>query len=213
MGLVTAAMKVRRVMRRLSGVVVLVLAVGLLVPVGTVTAFAGDERPSRVVLADDRRDVWFWDDSPGGETLVGQKRTVDVLRAVAAHRPRVVTSKIRVIDLRRVGRFQEIETRIQTPANSFAVWVQAKRGNWAGRHVLFSFDTGERVRCPGLTHDIDYEVDRVTVSVPRRCLESPIWVRLRLQNSLGRRDGAYFDNPHNDRAWPGTQKTIRLYHP
>lgn len=185
----------------------------LVLPLGTLAAWAGDEPPSRAVLRDTRGDVWFWNDSPGGATLVGKKPTVDVIRAVAAHRPRAVTSLIRVVDLRRVGRFQEFETRIQTRTSSFAVWVQATKSNRAGRHVLFSFDTGERVRCPGLTHDIDYAANRVTVAVPRTCIGTPNWVRLRFQNSLAKDGGAYFDNPHNDKAWAGTGSTVRLYHP
>lgn len=199
--------------RNLVSLAVAACLLPLPLPLGTVAAWAGDEQPTRVVLPDGKGDVWFWNDSPGGETLVGKKSTVDVIRAVAAHRPRVVTSLTRVLDLRRVGRFQEFDTRILTPTNAFAVWVVARKDNRAGRHVLFSFDTGERVRCPGLAHDIGYGTNRVTVSVPRTCIGKPNWVRLSLQNSLGKGDGAFFDNPHNDRAFAGAKRTFRLYHP
>lgn len=199
-------------MRRLIAVVGSVLTVAVLVQGGTVAGWAGDEHPSRVVLTDDSGDVWSWSHTSGESALIGHKPTVDVIRARAAHRPRAVTSMTGVVDLRRVGPFQDHAMRVRTPTRFFAVWVLARKGNWAGRHDLFDLETGERVRCPGLSHDIDYEADRVTVAVPRTCIGTPRWVRLSLQNSLGKPDGTYSDNPHNAAALPGAQGTIRLYH-
>ena len=200
-------------MRRLLIVVVSVLTMALLVPVGTVVAWAGDEQTSRVVLTDARGDVLTDKSESGGPVLAGKKPTVDVIRAMAAHRHRVVTSMTRVIDLRRVGRLQLFSAQIETATDRFALLVRSSKRNWAGWHVLESFNTG-RVRCPGLAHDIDYETNRVTVAVPRRCIAAPNWVRLSLGNGLAGKDGhAYVDNPHNDRPNPPRRGTIRLYQP
>jgi hypothetical protein len=188
------------------------LSVAVLVQGGTVVGWAGDEHPSRVMLTDDRGDVWSWSHTSGESTLIGQKPTVDVIRARAAHRPRAVTSTTRVVELRRVGPFQDHAMRVRTPTGFFAVWVLATKGNWAGQHGLFDLETSERVRCPRLSHNIDYEANRVTVAVPRTCIGTPKWVRLSLQSSLGGRDRTHSDNPHNAAALPGAQGTIRLYH-
>jgi hypothetical protein len=146
-------------------------------------------------------------------TLVGRKNTVDVIRTVAAHRPRVVTSMTRMVDLRRVGRRQGFETKIDTPSGLFIAVIQARKGDWAGQHFLLGYNAPGTVRCPGLTHDLDYEANRVTLTVPRRCIGTPNWVRLSLQNGLDvERGGAYLDNPHNDRAFASRRGTIRLYH-
>ena len=127
--------------------------------------------------------------------------------------PRAVTSMTRIVELRRVGPFQDHAMRVRTPTGFFAVWVLARKGSWAGRHDLFDLETSERVRCPGLSHDIDYEANRVTIAVPRTCIGTPTWVRLSLQNGLDvERGGAYLDNPHNDRAFASRRGTIRLYH-
>lgn len=192
-------------------VVVSVLTVAVLVQGGTVAGWAGEEHSSRVVLTDDRGDVWSWSHVSGESTLIGRKPTVDVIRARAAHRPRAVTSMTRIVDLRRVGPFQDHAMRVRTPTGFFAVWVLARKGSWAGRHDLFDLETSERVRCPGLSHDIDYEANRVTIAVPRTCIGTPTWVRLSLQSSLGKSDGTYSDNPHNAAALPGVQGTIRLH--
>ena len=111
-------------MRRLLIVVVSVLTMALLVPVGTVVAWAGDEQTSRVVLTDARGDVLTDKSESGGPVLAGKKPTVDVIRAMAAHRHRVVTSMTRVIDLRRVGRLQLFDTQIQTSSD------RSRCGSW-----------------------------------------------------------------------------------
>jgi hypothetical protein len=56
------------------------------------------------------------------------------------------------------------------------VTVIAGPGQWAGRTQLTK-GNGNRVRC-ALGHRIDYVADRVTVSIPRKCLGKPRWVRV-----------------------------------
>lgn len=56
------------------------------------------------------------------------------------------------------------------------VSVLAGPGQWAGRTQMTKRN-GKRVRC-ALGSRIDYAIDRVNVSIPRKCLGKPRWVRV-----------------------------------
>ena len=70
------------------------------------------------------------------------------------------------------------------------------------------------VKCPSLGHRIDYDTEQVTMSIPRRCLGRPRWVRVDMSNFMFRGETeADFqeitDNPHS--ADPDSSLTRRLY--
>ncbi|WP_325116771.1 hypothetical protein [Nocardioides sp.] len=94
-----------------------------------------------------------------------------------------------------------------------ALLVSTSPGRFKGRHRLLDGNFAN-VKCPRLSHRIDYVDDRVTMSVPRSCLGRPRWVRVDLANFMFRGETeADFqeitDNPHS----AGTQGrlTRRLY--
>jgi len=62
----------------------------------------------------------------------------------------------------------------------------------------------EIIGCRGLTHEIDYADNVISLRTPRRCLDKPRWVKARIMNMVvveGEEPKKfYFDNPRNDQA-------------
>jgi len=161
-------------------------------------AVAGDERPSRVVLRDGTGDVWAWDLYLAEPPYLSPYRGADVTRAVARHRAGAVVIRMSFADLKRV-RDQTFGATLRTSRDWFEVILKSTHKNRRGHLRLVG-----GVRCPGLSHRIDYAADAVTMRVPRRCLGRPDWVRISMFNDIQVADHYFVDNPHNRRAdWVG----------
>jgi hypothetical protein len=174
---------------------------------------AGQARVSGVTLTDPTGDVWAIGEGESEESQpAGDEPTADVVRAVVKHRRHSLLVRMTFTDLRRVDP-AFYSAVIVTPDKFRGAFVGAEPRRWKGRHILVDgrFDT---VRCAGFEHTIDYAMDRVTMSIPRRCLGSPRWVRVSLDNWMFRGESEetfleISDNPHNTGAESGM--TRRLY--
>ena len=176
-------------------------------------AAAGEARPSRVVLHDAAADVWQVDVRTSEWTEVGALPAADVRKAIVRHTPLAVTVRMRLADLRRVGR-QGFAAGFVTREGILFSRVLAAPGNRAGRYVLRDEPGGTRIPCPGLTHRLDYAEDLVTMRVPRSCIGNPPWVRVNLGNTLVLGDEPprrhLADNPHDASPYSNVG-TRRLY--
>ncbi|MBA2573754.1 MAG: hypothetical protein H0V02_03060 [Nocardioidaceae bacterium] len=163
------------------------------------------------MLRDGTGDVWTARDEDDTYTRAGDKPTVDVTCAVAAHRHARVVARMRFVDLKRVHA-HSFAAFIYTGERTVMALLNAGPGKRAGRHQLIDYNSG-RVKCPELTHDIDYAAERVVMRIPRSCISSPAWVRLSMFNSMYTSTNATFreftDNSHNRRSAAGV--TYRLY--
>lgn len=171
----------------------------------------GADVVTRVVLEDGTGDVWVIGDGDDEYVPAGDKPTVDVTRAVASHRAHSVVVRMHVANLKKAGS-QAFMAVYRTRDAYGLVSVTTGPGTRSGRHLLVD-GRFARIPCDGLTHDVDYEADLVSVRVPRSCLDRPAWVRLGLSNLLfANADGTFqefVDNPHNARSQGGT--TPRLW--
>ena len=99
----------------------------------------------------------------------------------------------------------------------YSAAVLAGPGDWPGQAFFFTSSTpplllrtpalGEGLgegggegegECPGMTHDIDYGADTITISVPRTCLGEPERVRVRsTAQASSEDDESWYDNGHN----------------
>ena len=170
---------------------------------------------SRVVLDDPTGDVWAIGEGENAEPVsAGDVPTADVVRAVVRHGRRNVLVRMTFTNLRRVEP-QDYSAMIVSRRRFGAVFVSAGPRRWKGRHQLVNGNFAT-VKCPGLTHSIDYDTEQVTMSVPRGCLGRPSWVRVDMTNFVFRgKTEADFqeitDNPHS--ADPDSSLTRRLYLP
>jgi hypothetical protein len=66
---------------------------------------------------------------------------------------------------------------------------------------------------PGVSDDIDYAADVVTLRIARSLLDRPAWVRVRLSNQLGLTDGSTFFTDNPSTAGVAAEFTPRLFPP
>jgi hypothetical protein len=167
----------------------------------------------RVDLSDGIADVWSISDTESDRYQpAGSVPTADVTKAVVAHKKASVVVRMSFVDLKPVNR-QAVVAFITTPRRLLFGIATTAPGRRAGRHQLVDYERGN-VRCPGMTHRFDYDADRVSMRIPRNCLNRPRWVKVTVMNSLYKRiDGVFTefsDNPHNATSSPGTTPRLRL---
>jgi hypothetical protein len=104
------------------------------------------------------------------------------------------------VNLRRVEP-QFYSAMIVTSEHYGAVFVSAQPGRWRGRHKLVD-EQFAGVKCPGLSHSIDYDTERVLIHIPRSCIGEPPWLKVGMANYVfrGATDDDFqelTDNPHS----------------
>lgn len=77
------------------------------------------------------------------------------------------------------------------------VSLDAWRGHWAGDSQVYNGKYHE-VRCE-VQHSIDYQVNSMEVSFPRRCASNPRWVEFRVWAQSSGDDGYFVDDALRDR--------------
>jgi hypothetical protein len=160
-----------------------------------------------VVLHDGPGDVWTFSNVTIGYLPAAQP-AADVLRARVTHGSQAVSVRLVFDDLQRVDT-QWYYCDIHTPGLTSRFVIEAEEGLWRGR-ALQQID-GEWVRVPGLSHQIDYGSDVVTLRVSRTLLGRPPWVRVRLRNELGLPDHNTFFTDNPTTAGPTARFTARLH--
>ena len=152
-------------------------------------------------LPDGQGDVWTFSDTTTGYEQA-DRPAADVLRARLVHARSAVRVRMVFDDLQKVDT-QRYYLDIRIPDGQIGRFVlEAKDGDWSG--TFWQELEGEWVREPGISHDIDYAGDVVTLRVSRALLDRPSWVRVRPRNELGLDDGSTFftDNPTTETAQP-----------
>lgn len=167
--------------------------------------------PSQVLLRDGPGDVWQEDLRSGARSRVGAVPTADVTRARVVHGHYAVRVRMWFVDLRRAGSAVYTVRMLTGGRLGYAlVDIEAAKGQWRGS-PHFSAWWNDNIECTRLTHGIDYAADVVTIRIPRNCLRTPSWVRVRLDSSMSSDAPVdYYDNPHNHRfSHPYTERLHR----
>jgi hypothetical protein len=111
-----------------------------------------------------------------GEFVIAPENTdTDVSRIRVSHRTHRISLRTTLRDITRRSGFLVYDVR--TDGRRYSVMQRL------GKDRLFpAFDlsraNGGRVKCAGLTRTVDRATNRATVSIPRRCLGRPDWVRI-----------------------------------
>jgi hypothetical protein len=199
--------------RRSSLLCAAALSLSLSALVAPAGASAVEDPVSRVVLHDPTGDVWAIGDGENEEGVsAADVPGADVVRAVVRHGRRNVVVKMTFTDLRRVEP-QSYSATIMSRRQYGAVFVSARPGRWKGRHQLVNSNFSN-VKCPKLSHSINYDTEQITVSVPRNCIGRPKWVKVGMANFMFRGETEddfqeITDNPHSTSAEGSL--TRRLY--
>jgi hypothetical protein len=171
-------------------------------------AAQGADLPTSITLEDPVGDVWLLNEETQEPVRV-EMAEADVLRATAVHGRKQVRIEMEYADLRRRHPQSYGVDVFMGPERHTWIGLEAADGHWGGRTRFYS-DRDDAQECDGLRGSVDYAADTVALSIPRRCLGRPDWVRLMLYSHLGEDGPGYFDNPHNKRQEPGM--TRRLFH-
>lgn len=194
----------------------LLFAAALVLPLSVLTVPAGASAPadpvSRVVLDDPTGDVWSIGSGEQAPWIsAGAVPTADVVRAVVRHGRHKVVVRMRFSNLRRVEP-QSYSAMIVSRRHYGAVFVSAGPKRWMGRHRLVDGNFAN-VKCPRLSHRINYDTEWISIAVPRRCIGRPRWVKVGMSNFIFRgRTEAEFqeitDNPHSTSAEPSFKRSF-----
>jgi hypothetical protein len=163
-------MKMPLVRAALAAAALVVSAGALVAPASAATLSIGDATG----------DTYLGHYDAGSDTTTsetaGSQVNVDLERVVVKHTSRVVVAKASYADLTRSGQQFMYALRLRTDDGlKRDVNVDTLFAGPKG-HVALSKPNGTEVSCRGLSHDVDYAADTVTVKVPRRCLSAPRWV-------------------------------------
>lgn len=132
----------------------------------------------RVETRDASGDVRMFPDLDSEATVPAPDFTsVDILRTVVDHRRNRLNLTVRYRDLRATPLHYTIFT-VRTPKRAFDVSVERGLGGGAKGQAQVTRPNGRPVTCKGVHWSIDRAADRVTASVPTRCLGAPRWVKI-----------------------------------
>ena len=122
--------------------------------------------------------------------------------------PWSVVIRMRLVDVRRVSQTYGVFVRTED-GGSFRARLDADRRNPAGQSSLDVLSASGGADCTGLTHDLDYDTDRVLMQMRRRCLDRPRWVRISMENYRWRSDDARSQQSRTIRTTDGAT-SVRL---
>ena len=176
-----------RVARLLAGVLAAALCLG------TAPAFAAKE-----VIKDTRHDVVLIDasaDPNAAPTPAPDQAASDITRTVIAHRAHRLVARVHWRGPVQAKQFTILI--IATPATEYM-----GQFGIGGRHFIMA---DAPVKCRGVQNSFDSAKSLASISIPRRCLGNPRWVRVRV-GTFGRgstRDEIYLDDARHQGIKPG----------
>ncbi|HEY3013468.1 MAG TPA: hypothetical protein VGJ41_00065 [Nocardioides sp.] len=176
---------------------------------GAIVGLAGPASADRVIHRDARHDVMKVAFAEAGDELVPAPRVRegDVTRAMIDHRYRRLVVKLRYAELSRdTVRIQIGVLRTDGGRFALVLFGLPDHGNDV---VLFSAE--KQLTCKGLWNEVDYRENTIKLSVPRRCLDNPEWVRVGVGYERLTRRAAYLDDALSSRVRDNLTMTRRLY--
>lgn len=152
-------------------------------PVATATTAAGTAaaRPAVRVVDDPPFDVQQPVEQNSDDYVVMPERGIgDITRFRVRHGVNRVAVRLRAQDLVRPrgADYQALMVvgHVRTARDSFYAWLVLDNRSPRAR-VLFGLAGEEPSGCRGLRHAVDARREVVTMSIPRRCLGGPRWVK------------------------------------
>jgi hypothetical protein len=102
-----------------------------------------------------------------------RNRSADIVHVALTHDADAVTTRIRLRHL--APKSWAYLSRVTTPSGTYVVTGHHENGL---TQFLLTRASGRTVACAALSNRVRVAVDRLTVTVPDRCLHDPSWVRV-----------------------------------
>lgn len=148
-------------------------------------------------------DVWLVEDHPVFGTTytpAGSVPNVDVLATRVRHVRQKVVIHASYAELRRDADRFYLTEGLRVPGGREWVVQVNTLADLRGTSAWYGV-TQPAEPCEGLTHRIDYAEDRVRLTIPRRCLGGPRWIRVSgLAEAPAPGGLEYADNAQTDQA-------------
>lgn len=158
---------------------------------------------------DPAKDVLRFEDYTSETPRVPGQRTADIVKIASSHGRDVVAVKITLRDVATAN--YDYDFRIKTPQRGFYELQLLKyEADEPARLTLWRVRSGyDEVECPGKSRQVDHRADTIRVSVPRDCLDDPLWVRTGAgSNVLAGVDAGYFDDARRKAAYTVNQLAL-----
>lgn len=177
------------------------LAVAVLPVVALLPSAAYAER---VVTRDPAGDALVTSEVEGVEqsAVAPDQRTLDIVRTVVDHRPKVVRVRVQFRGLA-TDPLMFVGTRLKLPRGKVDVFVE----HLGGKPIVSgAANGGKEIDCQGLKADVHRSTRSTTLSVPTSCLGGARWVRVGVvaygvdldQEDDAQARGIYSDDAHRD---------------
>ncbi|NYI99302.1 hypothetical protein HNR19_000001 [Nocardioides thalensis] len=165
-------------------------AVAVLLAPGLVLAAPAPARADSQVSHDSAKDALKFFFGDGTTKRVRRDKTHDIVRSRAAYGGgKLVLS----LDVRALARNRWIASWYLKTSNG-RWWVHHDKRKGPAYTSLFVYGGPEVLDCDGLRGRADRRRDRVTVVVPRGCIDAPQWVRFGSSMGLDTNDWAILDD-------------------
>jgi len=168
---------------------------------------AGPASADRVIHRDARHDVMKATFASAELTPAPRRREGDVTRAMIDHRFRRVVLKLRYAELTRSSTHIEIAQLRTSERRTFGLVLFGVEGE--GDQVQLFGPDGPG--CKGLWSEVDYRENTIKLSVPRRCLDNPEWVRVGVGFITSTPKTVFLDDALSSRVRNELTMTRRLY--
>jgi hypothetical protein len=158
-----------------------VTATVAVLPLVAPSAFA-----AKLTLHDARHDMWVIEEGSTEPDPAPGARIGDFVHTTFRHADRRVVIRSKFLELKRTGkRFVVwVDMRDQNGTETIA-GVRTSPRNRAGRTLLFT-SRGRDIPC-NVQHRVNYARNVVWIGIPRRCLNTPRWLRFRELSEYSRR--------------------------
>ncbi len=130
---------------------------------------------------DPAHDVISQFEGGGGPVAVPTRAEGDVLASGVTHRPRRVIVAMRFAEMSTTTLEVGHQFRIRTNEGKVRIVSVGAGPQRLGGNTELTRGRGGEVRCR-MTTALDYAQNRLTVSIPRRCLSSPRWVQVSFES-------------------------------
>jgi hypothetical protein len=131
---------------------------------------------AELTLQDARHDMWVIEEGSTQPDPAPAARIGDVLRTTFRHEDHFVVITSSFLELRRTGqRFTVWVNMRDQKGTETTAGIRTSPHNRYGRALLFT-SRGEDIPC-NVRHRVNYKRDLVRIAIPRRCLDTPRWLK------------------------------------
>lgn len=116
--------------------------------------------------------------APVESTAAPRMARADITRIRVDHGARQVRLTLTLRNLAKVGGETWFHATVRTDRDERQVAFRTAPGLRDGSRVLFRDGRGNPLACRGLGRSVSYSTNTATISVPRRCLANPDYVRV-----------------------------------